>query len=105
MANISKTIIKSDVKIKGDIFEKEDILIDGNIEGNINANKIEVNNNGKIKGNIKSSSSNINGILKGNMDSEKVHISKSGDVEGNIKQKILSIEEGAKLKIKTETIE
>ena len=33
----------------------------------------------------------------------KINNSSTGDIEGTIKQKTLSIDEGAKLKIKTET--
>ena len=41
--------------------------------------------------------------VKGNINSEKINIKKTADIEGVLNQKILSIEEGAILKIKTET--
>jgi cytoskeletal protein CcmA (bactofilin family) len=47
--------------------------------------------------------SELEGTVSGNIKSSKVHISGTGDIEGTIKQKTLSIDEGAKLKIKTET--
>ena len=58
---------------------------------------------GKINGNIYSSVSELEGTVNGDIKSPKVHISGTGDIEGTIKQKTLSIDEGAKLKIKTET--
>ena len=103
MAQNSKTIIQEDVNIKGNVFEKEDIDVNGEIAGDIKAENLTVLDKAKIIGNVKSSKSTIGGYVKGDIDSSKVHISKSGDVEGTIKQKTLSIEEGAKLKIKTET--
>jgi len=45
----------------------------------------------------------LSGTINGNVDSEKVHISSTAKVEGNIKQKILSVDEGAILKINTQT--
>ena len=40
---------------------------------------------------------------KGNIKSDKIRIKSTADVEGVLNQKNLSIEDGAKLKIKAET--
>ena len=103
MAKNSKTIIQEDVKILGNIFEKEDISVNGEITGNVRSENIEILEKGKITGNVVSVDTLIGGCVKGDIESDKVHISKSGNVDGVIKQKTLSIEEGAKLKIRTET--
>ena len=66
----------SDVKIKGNITEKESIIVDGEVEGNINAEIVETFENSLVKGNIKSKETVIGGKLKGNIDSDSVHISK-----------------------------
>ena len=103
MADNQKTIVRGDLKIKGNIFEKEDLQINGEIDGNVKAENLRLEDKGKINGNINSSVSELEGTVKGDIESSKVHISGTGDIEGTIKQKILSIDEGAKLKIKTET--
>jgi len=103
MADNQKTIVRDDLKIKGNIFEKEDLQINGEINGNVKAENLRLEDKGKINGNINSSVSELEGTVKGDIESSKVHISSTGDIEGTIKQKILSIDEGAKLKIKTET--
>ena len=103
MADNQKTIVRGDLKIKGNIFEKEDLQINGEIDGNVKAENLRLEDKGKINGNINSSVSELEGTVKGDIESSKVHISSTGDIEGTIKQKILSIDEGAKLKIKTET--
>ena len=41
--------------------------------------------------------------MKGNVNSEKIKIKKTANIEGVLNQKSLMIEEGAVLKIKTET--
>ena len=102
MVNKTKSVIISDLTIKGNITEKESIVVDGEVNGNINADFVETYKNSNIKGNIISKTSMIGGKLKGNINSERVHINKTADVEGLIKQKTLSIEEGSVLKIKTE---
>ena len=56
-----------------------------------------------LKCNINSSNTSIGGALKGNIKSDKIRIKSTADVEGNLNQKNLSIEDGAKLKIKAET--
>ena len=102
MANKSKSVLVSDVKIKGNITEKESIIIDGEVDGNINAELVETSENSLITGNIESKKTFIGGKLKGDINSDSVHIRKTADVDGTIKQKTLSIEEGSLLTIKTE---
>jgi len=54
-------------------------------------------------GNITSKNAALGGKLKGNVNSDKINIKKTAEIEGVLNQKTLSIEEGATLKIKTET--
>ena len=102
MANKTKSFLTSDVKVKGNITEKESIIVDGEVNGNISAELVETFENSNIKGNIVSKNLFIGGKLKGDVNSDRVHIRKTADVEGIIKQKTLSVEEGSVLKIKTE---
>ena len=102
MVNKNKSVLVSNVSIKGNITEKESIIIDGTVEGNIDAELVETYKNSNIKGNITSTKALIGGKLKGDVSSDKVHINNTADVEGSIKQKTLSIDEGSVLKIKTE---
>jgi len=102
MANKTKSVLVSDVKIEGNITEKGSIIIDGEVNGNINAELVETFENSNIKGNIKSKKIFIGGKLKGDINSDSVHIRKTAEVDGTITQKSLSIEEGSLLTIKTE---
>ena len=102
MANKTKSVLISDVKINGNITEKGSIIIDGEVNGNINAELVETFENSHIKGNIKSKKTFIGGKLKGDINSDSVYIRKTADVDGTIKQRTLSIEEGSILTIKTE---
>ena len=45
----------------------------------------------------------MGGKIKGNLNSDKIKLTSSADVDGVLSQKSLSVEEGANLKIKSET--
>ena len=102
MPDKNKSVFLSDLKVKGNVIEKNSVIIDGEINGNVSAEFVETYIRSNIKGNISSKNTIIGGKLKGDVNSNKVHIRGTADVEGTIKQKILSIEEGSVLKIKTE---
>jgi len=103
MAKDKTSILLSDVSIEGDLVEKDKIVIDAKINGDIKANEIETHKNSNVKGNIKAKKAFLGGKTKGNISSDRINIKKTADVDGVLNQKFLSIEEGAKLKIKTET--
>ena len=103
MAKNKTSILLSDVSIEGDLIEKDSIIFDGKINGDIKADIIETFTNSNIKGNIKSKNAFLGGKLNGNVNADQINIKKTADIDGVLNQKILSIEEGATLKIKTQT--
>ena len=103
MAQDKISVLLSDVSIEGDLVEKDRIVIDAKMSGDIKAESIETRSNSNIKGNITSKDVSLGGKLKGNINSEQIKIHKTANIEGVLNQKTLSIEDGAMLKIKTET--
>ena len=103
MADEKTSILLSDVSIEGDLVEKDRIIVDAQISGDIKSDDVETHSNSNIKGNIKAKVAFLGGKLIGNVNSNRINIKKTADIEGVLNQKILSIEEGARLKIKTET--
>ena len=103
MTDEKTSILLSDVAVEGDLLEKEKIIIDAKVSGDIKADKVETFSNSNIVGNVKSKLASMGGKLKGNINSEQINIKKTADIDGVLNQKTLSIEEGAVLKIKTET--
>ena len=103
MAEEKISILLSDVSIEGDLVEKDRIILDAKINGDIKADDIETHSNSTIKGNITSKTAELGGKLKGNVSADRITIKKTAEIEGVLNQKTLSIEEGATLKIKTET--
>ena len=97
------SILLSDVSVDGDVVEKDKIILDAKVTGNIKADNIETHLNSNIKGDITSKNASLGGKLQGNINSDQIMIKKTANIEGVLNQKTLSIEEGATLKIKTET--
>ena len=103
MANEKVSILLSDVSIEGDIVEKDKIIVDAKINGDIKSEEIETYSNSNINGNVKSRNATLCGQLKGNVNADQIKIKKTAEIDGVLNQKVLSIEEGATLKIKTQT--
>ncbi len=97
------TTLLSDVTIKGDIIEKEKLVLDSKVDGDVTADRLHTHSGSNINGNISSSNIILGGSSKGNINADVVQIKSTAQVEGVLNQKNLSIEEGAKLKIKAET--
>ncbi len=103
MAEEKISTLLSDVIIDGNMVEKNKIIVDAKVRGNIEANDLDTHSNSSIDGNIKCKNVSIGGKFKGNIKSDRINIKKTAEIEGSFNQKTLSIEEGAFLKIKTET--
>ena len=103
MAAEKISILLSDVSVEGEVIEKDKIVVDAKISGDIKADDIETHKNSNVKGNISSKNASLGGKLRGNVNSDRINIKKTAEIEGVLNQKTLSIEEGASLKIKTET--
>jgi cytoskeletal protein CcmA (bactofilin family) len=91
------TIGKS-VKIIGQIFTKEDLYVDGDVEGTIESleNKVTVGPNGRVQAGIKAREVIILGQVQGNVEtSDKVDLRKDAKLVGDITTARISIEDGA----------
>jgi len=103
MSDEKTSTLLSDVSIEGEVIEKDKIIIDAKINGDVKAQEIITHSKSNITGNIKSKSASLGGKLTGNINSDKIIIKKTANIEGVLNQKTLSIQEGAQLKIKAET--
>ena len=104
MTTDKTSILLSDVSIDGDLIEKDKIILDAKVSGDIKADDIRTHSKSFVNGNIKSKNAILGGKLNGNVISDNIKIRSTAEIEGVLNQKTLSIEEGATLKIKTETI-
>jgi len=103
MTENKTSILLSDVSVDGDVVEKDKIIVDAKVSGDIKAEEVITHSKSNIIGNIKSKIASLGGKLKGNVNSDKITVKQTANIEGVLNQKTLIIQEGAQLKIKTET--
>ena len=94
-------MIGSSIVIKGTVSGDEDLVIQGQVEGNIELgkNEVTVGESGRVAADINAKTVRIDGEVTGDVSGgEKVVISKSGNVRGNIVAPRVTLEDGAVFK-------
>lgn len=97
----SSAVIGKSVVIKGQIYSREDLVIDGEVEGSVEAheNKIVVGPNGKVNAGVKAREVVVHGAIRGNVEAgEKIDIRREAKLVGDIKTQRIVIEDGAYFK-------
>jgi cytoskeletal protein CcmA (bactofilin family) len=93
--------IGKSVTIKGQIFSREDLIVDGEIEGAIELNdhRLTVGPNGRVRAGIKAREIVVLGTIDGNVEAlDKIDIRKDAKLVGDIKTARIIIEDGAYFK-------
>jgi len=93
MASIGKA-----VKIVGQIFSKEDLYVDGDLEGTVELleHKLTVGPNGNIHAGVKAREVVALGTIQGNVEAaDKIEIRKEARLVGDIRTARIVIEDGA----------
>src|SRR5215469_14109208 len=96
----SATIGKA-VKIVGQIYSKEELYVDGDLEGTLEAleNKLTVGPNGTVHAGVKAREVVVLGTIQGDVEAtDKIEIRKDAKLVGNIKTARIIIEDGAYFK-------
>ena len=89
------------VKIIGDVFSEEDLFLDGEIQGSLQAknSRLTIGPNGRAKSDLAAREIEIRGQVQGNCEaSQKITIRKEGSLVGNIKTMGIIIEDDAYFK-------
>jgi len=96
----SATIGKA-VRIAGQIYSREDLYVDGDVEGTIELmdHKLTIGPNGKVHAGVKAREVVALGAIQGNVEaSERIEIRKDAKLVGDIKTARIIIEDGAYFK-------
>ncbi|MCX6580121.1 MAG: polymer-forming cytoskeletal protein [Candidatus Aminicenantes bacterium] len=93
----STSFIGKKMKIEGEIFSEDDLIIEGQVKGTIEANKtLTIGRDGDVIADIHACVVKISGRVRGNITaSDKVSILVEGRFNGNIKSPKLVVAEGA----------
>ncbi len=98
--NGSATLGKN-VTVKGQIFAREDLTIDGEVEGTIECHdhRLTIGPNARVQAGLKAREVIIQGSIQGNVEStDKIDIKKEAKLVGDIKTSRIVIEDGAYFK-------
>jgi len=92
--------IGASMYIKGEIRLREELLVDGDVEGQLESESLlTVGPNGKVRANIKAREVVIFGSVRGDVNvTDKIAIRGQGSLIGNIKSAGISIDDGAYFK-------
>ena len=89
------------VKIAGNIYSREDLYVDGELEGTVEAleHKLTIGPNGTVKAAIKAREVVVLGSIHGNVEAtDKIEIRKDAKLTGDIRTARIIIEDGAYFK-------
>ena len=94
-------VLGKSVIVKGQIFSREDLTIDGEVEGTVELqeHRLTVGPNGKVIAGIKAREVVVLGTIHGNVETtDKIDIRKDAKLLGDIKTARVVIEDGAYFK-------
>jgi cytoskeletal protein CcmA (bactofilin family) len=89
------------VKIVGQIYTKEDLYVDGEVEGTVEAmeHKLTIGPNGMVKATVRAREVVVLGSVAGNVEAtDRLEIRKDAKLVGDIKTARIIIEDGAYFK-------
>jgi cytoskeletal protein CcmA (bactofilin family) len=98
-------VITSTLVIKGEIRGREDLYIDGEVQGTIHLTdgRVTIGPHGKIAADVDAREVVVRGTVKGSVRGrERVEIGRTGEVRGDISTIRIAIEEGAQIHSKVE---
>lgn len=96
-----RNFIGKAVRVVGQIFTREDLYVDGDVEGTIESQdtRITIGTNGRVQASIKAREVVILGQIQGDVEAtDKVDLRKDAKLVGNITTARISIEDGAVFK-------
>jgi cytoskeletal protein CcmA (bactofilin family) len=97
-ANQNQTVVGRSMVLRGDLSGKEDLLIEGQVDGTINLPEhcVTVGASGEVKAEVHARHVVILGSVTGNITArERIEIRKTGQVVGDLVAGGIAIEDGA----------
>lgn len=101
MAPAGSATLGKNVTVKGQIFSREDLTIDGEVEGTVECNehRLTIGPNGRVHAGLKAREIVIYGSIQGNVEAaDKIDIKKEAKLVGDIRTSRIMIEDGAYFK-------
>jgi cytoskeletal protein CcmA (bactofilin family) len=98
-------VVTSTLVIKGEIRGREDLYIDGEVQGTIHLTegRVTVGPHGKVSADVDAHEILVRGKVKGTLRArDRVEVGRTGEIRGDISTHRIAIEEGAQVHSKVE---
>ena len=95
MSSVGRSIIGHGVTITGDVVSKGEVLLEGDVEGDIHCKSLHVGDQSSLTGNVVAEEVTLHGRMKGSINCNDVFLKSDAYFEGDINCKSLAVEEGA----------
>lgn len=99
--------LTSSLVIKGEITGRDDLFIDGEVQGKIRLEdgRVTIGPNGRVAADVQAREIVVRGKVKGNLHGrDRVQVGPTGNATGDIVARLISIEEGAEVHGKVEIV-
>ena len=96
----SVSVISDEITITGSVTSSGNLIINGNVDGEINCESLEIGPSGVVTGTVKAGQCLLAGKLEGKLSARTVNIASTGDLNGRLSYGKLEIETGANIALK-----
>ena len=96
----SVSVISHEITITGSVTSSGNLIINGNVDGEINCESLEIGPSGVVTGTVKAGQCSLAGKLEGKLSARTVNILSTGDLNGRLSYGKLEIETGANIALK-----
>jgi cytoskeletal protein CcmA (bactofilin family) len=106
-ASARTAVVGKSVIVKGQIFSRENLTIDGEVAGTVELqeHRLTVGPNGKVLASVKACEIVVLGTVHGNLEAtDKIEIRKEAKIVGDVKTARIVIEDGAYFKGNTDVV-
>ncbi len=97
--NGQETVIAQGVRVEGDFKSQGDVIIEGEVAGNIQAaGDLRVGEQSKIKADVIAGNAVVSGEIRGNMQiAGRLELTQSAQIIGDVTVEVLSVAPGAQV--------
>ena len=96
----SVSVISDEITITGTVTSSGNLIINGNVDGEINCESLEIGPSGVVTCTVKAGQCSLAGKLEGKLSARTVNILSTGDLNGRLSYGKLEIETGANIALK-----
>ena len=96
----SVSVISDEITITGTVTSSGNLIVNGNVDGEINCESLEIGPSGVVTGTVKAGQCSLAGKFEGKLSARTVNILSTGDLNGRLSYGKLEIETGANIALK-----